>query len=494
MPISKGYGLGSPLLDIFPVPIQAQRPPATSDVGPPIGQLWVDSAADSAWILVDVSAGAATWIAIGGGSSAVSNLAGDAGLATPAAGIITIAGGTNMNTSAAGSTVTVNLDQTVAITGNFSTSNATVAGSQSVSVTNSDNTNPLSNAVVNLTTGGASGGDPAVQFNVTGVAAASWRFGVDNSASDAFVLANSTALGTTNVVSFATGTGIATFGLGNIIESRSEVGNDVVFLLSNNDNTNGASRANLTLNVGGAAGGDAVIQFAVAGVATQWTVGMDNSDGDNFVFSPGATLGPSVVLSLNQSSYLATFGGDTLVTRANPGVAVSSEIFNSDNSNVLSHSVLLLKSGGAAGGDPFIIFEIDSVVDWAIGTDNSSGDAFIIGQAAALGANDVFSIALNGDTTILQGNLIIGGVARQLQMNGGAVTDFIGQATLAAGTVTVANTNIAANDRIFVSYVGTGLANTGALSTTIVAATSFTIESTNGADTNTVSYFIVRQN
>lgn len=91
------------------------------------------------------------------------------------------------------------------------------------------------------------------------------------------------------------------------------------------------------------------------------------------------------------------------------------------------------------------------------------------------------------------GNISITGAGTQLQVEGGAATDFIGQATLVAGTVTVANTNIAATDRIFLSYTGGSLTNTGALSSTITPNTSFTIESTNGADGNTVSYFIVRQ-
>ena len=81
----------------------------------------------------------------------------------------------------------------------------------------------------------------------------------------------------------------------------------------------------------------------------------------------------------------------------------------------------------------------------------------------------------------------------KLEVEGGTATDFIGTATLAAGTVTVANTNIAANDRIFISYSGSPLANSGELTSSIIASTSFTIDSTDGADANTVSYFIVRQ-
>lgn len=98
-----------------------------------------------------------------------------------------------------------------------------------------------------------------------------------------------------------------------------------------------------------------------------------------------------------------------------------------------------------------------------------------------------------GDLDLLDGNVVITGAGHQVQMQGGAVTDFIGTATLVAGTVTIANTNIAANDKIFLSYEGASIADSGQLSYTISAGVSFTIESTNGSDANDVSYFIVRQ-
>lgn len=47
------------------------------------------------------------------------SFAADSGTASPAVGIITIAGGSNIGTTAAGSTVTVNLDDTVSISGSF---------------------------------------------------------------------------------------------------------------------------------------------------------------------------------------------------------------------------------------------------------------------------------------------------------------------------------------------------------------------------------------
>ncbi len=65
-----------------------------------------------------------------------------------------------------------------------------------------------------------------------------------------------------------------------------------------------------------------------------------------------------------------------------------------------------------------------------------------------------------------------------------------GTATLVAGTVTVANTSVTANSRIFLtSQVDGGTPGFLRVSAR-VAATSFTITSSNGADTSTVAYLI----
>lgn len=90
----------------------------------------------------------------------------------------------------------------------------------------------------------------------------------------------------------------------------------------------------------------------------------------------------------------------------------------------------------------------------------------------------------------------------RLEVNGGAVTDSIGTATLAAGTVTIADTNIAATDRIFIQRIEANASTTlGELSYTISSGTSFTINSlilgTPGSvqtgDLSSVTYLIVRQ-
>lgn len=114
--IQKGYGLNSPLQDIFPQPVIADRVPATSDKRYPLGQIWVNKSTDQAWVLTSSSAGSATWSLASPGASDVDTLTGDSGGAlSPTAGNINVFGGTNMTVAGAGSTLTVNMDAAISL-------------------------------------------------------------------------------------------------------------------------------------------------------------------------------------------------------------------------------------------------------------------------------------------------------------------------------------------------------------------------------------------
>lgn len=106
------------------------------------------------------------------------------------------------------------------------------------------------------------------------------------------------------------------------------------------------------------------------------------------------------------------------------------------------------------------------------------------------------------DISATAGNISVSGAGKALRCKGGAVTDFIGQATLVAGTVTVANTNIAATDRIFLAVANINTSTkVGHLTYSINAGVDFTIKAVEQntpanaepQDVSTISYFIVRQ-
>jgi len=163
--------------------------------------------------------------------------------------------------------------------------NNTVGGTNSgvtntLTVTNPSNT-ASSQALVNVTVGGASSGDAFTTYTVTG--ATSWSTGIDNSVSDNFVIAASTALGTSNAVTINIAGAMAVTSnlttLGDFDATRSSVGGLVNGVIQNSDNTNSASNAAMTVVTGGSSAGDPYFALAVSGV-NGYSIGIDNSDSD----------------------------------------------------------------------------------------------------------------------------------------------------------------------------------------------------------------------
>jgi len=131
----------------------------------------------------------------------------------------------------------------------------------------------------------------------------------------------------------------------------------------------------------------------------------------------------------------------------------------------------------------------------------TAGTGFItdtVGYSCTTSGN--FS-SLSGSLLLTDGDALIGGggsvvsltgADSQYRLHGGAATDFIGTAVLVGGTIAILNTNIAANDRVFIQRITAG-GTIGDLTYVIVAATSLTINSDSALDTSTITYFIVRQ-
>jgi hypothetical protein len=87
----------------------------------------------------------------------------------------------------------------------FTYTSSTAGGTRTLTVTNTDNTNTASTALIKAVSGGASAGDGFYQASTTTTV---WSFGVDNSVTsptaDPFVISQGTALGTNNIMSVAT--------------------------------------------------------------------------------------------------------------------------------------------------------------------------------------------------------------------------------------------------------------------------------------------------
>lgn len=227
----------------------------------------------------------------------------------------------------------------------------------------------------------------------------------------------------------------------------------------NTDNTNVASHARFAVSSGGAAAGDAYLLFDIAAVQ-DWAIGVDNSDSDRFKISAASTLGTSDVLIINingtvgiggastgapfevtssgdpylsvrssganpvQVYFQASSAGSTAVlgtlnnyplqfyTNSTQRVqiattgdfAVQSAIAGGSLANSVtnasaaanSNARFLSSVNGAAAGDPYTLFDISGVQDWACGVDNSDSDKFKISSSGALGTNDCLTITVGG--------------------------------------------------------------------------------------------------
>lgn len=189
-----------------------------------------------------------------------------------------------------------------------------------------------------------------------------------------------------------------------------------------------------------------------------------------------------------------------LQTSAGSTITVNST--NSDNTNAASHAELSATAGGSSGGDAKSTYSISGVKTYSLGIDNSDSDNFVISDGSSLGTNNRLTIdASNGNTSVL-GNLALPTSGTGLQIEAGSVLDTVGVATLSSGTVTVANTNINANDIILISRQSAGSSSAlGELTYTISAGVSFTITSIDVAappateigDNSVAAYMIVRR-
>ena len=205
------------------------RDPLSTDYTYPIGQTWVNSSTNNYWGLTSLTNAippVPTWTNLGGGSMQTETLTGNDSIAVgPTDGNINIKGdGTLLNITGNAGTSTLSVailggavgtllggqgSSTPAFAansaGNFAFTQPLTSSSaaRTLTVSNSDTAHSTSNAQLILSTGGTSSGDPASIWSVDG--ATSWIGGIDNSASDAWVLSLGTSLGTTNKLSMSTG-------------------------------------------------------------------------------------------------------------------------------------------------------------------------------------------------------------------------------------------------------------------------------------------------
>ena len=127
--ITTGYALGpSPLPYLAPAPIPSKRAPNVSDKAQ-IGQLWINTVTNNAYLLVGIANNQANWALLeaGGGAGAFASIT-----ATTGPNILT--GTTSINTTGAAAT-TIGTGGTGAVNIGNATGNTSVTGSLSTTTT-----------------------------------------------------------------------------------------------------------------------------------------------------------------------------------------------------------------------------------------------------------------------------------------------------------------------------------------------------------------------
>lgn len=367
-----------------------------------------------------------------------------------------------------------------------------------------------------------SAGD-AIRMNASGVAggfdidAGTGGFIVDTTGGislDSAAASNFTATGAFDITVQSTA--------GSILLNAGEAAADAI----NIDSTGGfdldaALQVNITSSQAAAA--DSVRIFASAadggmdidsgtGGLTLDTTGAFSIDGA--AASNVTTTGAGVDLTLSSvlGSVLVRSTEDAALAirlHANGGTSETIQIHSDQGTGVSSVGLLsdvggiTLRATGLASADAINLeapaggIDMDGALQ--INVASSQAAATAIQLTASDAAGGITATVGTGNFNVA-GNLALTSVATQFIMNGGAATDFIGRATLIAGTVTVANTNIAAGDRIFLTRSAlNGSPALGFPITTISAGASFTIDSYTAAgaaaatDVSTFDYVIIRQ-
>jgi len=317
----------------------------------------------------------------------------------------------------------------IAPTGSPTVAGLSVSASSSgstVLATTSNTSNTANSAAKNyIVVAGASAADPTTQFTVSGVT--DWAIGIDNSDSDKFKIAAAGALGSSDVLTLDT-SGNATVSGPSLVVTQSNSGGTVVNLTNNTSNTANSAAKNYIV-VAGTSAGDPFTQYTVTG-ATDWSVGIDNSDSDKFKISASGALGSSDEMVLDTSGNVTFTGGITgaslttagaltaasatvsgavsagsvtsgaTTTAASSSGAVVIDTVSNTSNTANSHAKSYVAVAGASGGNPTTHYIVTGATDWSVGIDNVDSDKFKISQSSAIGTNVRFSMDTTGNATI----------------------------------------------------------------------------------------------
>ena len=353
------------------------RAPTTSDYSFNVGDAWV-WLNNAVWTLVGKPLNVANWVTSSTAGALDTLSADDGNTAVPIAGDILIHGGVAISTTAAGKTVTIDLDIPVTVpqggTGDTTitgvlTGNGVAAITGSLVTEHSVLVGGSSNAVDSLVLGAE--GRLLVGHGI----AADPEF--ETSANGDFTFTTATAAATRTLA------------------------------VANTDNTAlSYSGAALNLSVGGTTTtGDPFVHWAVTG-GREYALGIDNTDDDAFKLTIGANPSSGAAtefITIDAAGPSMFIYGDIQQQYDGPGIAVDYRLWNT---SLLAGSESNFSIGvqGAASADPFTSWNVGVVgaapiTSWVAGISNANSDVWrLVTNMGASAKPGTGSIAMQATT------------------------------------------------------------------------------------------------
>jgi len=270
--------------------------------------------------------------------------------------------------------------------------------------------------------------------------------------------------------------------LGNLVASiASANGTDLfgnAYLAGNVSYLGGASFSAVQLS-----GGQVRFQTAPA-AGGPWTQGpvINANITDLFLAAPGGSIHATALF--RAESGLVVIGGETAdsvaVSGAGGGLLKVTETGGAPAApplQVISHTAGDRAMGAEVTGDTNFRWRIDS-------------NGLMVWSSGAAGPDVQLSRSAANTLQLATADLDIATAGRGLQIKEGANAR-MGTATLAGGTVVVANTSVTVNTRIFLTAFTNGAAPGALRVSARTAGTSFTITSTSATDTSVVAWLLV---
>jgi hypothetical protein len=93
--------------------------------------------------------------------------------------------------------------------------------------------------------------------------------------------------------------------------SSNNAGDIKTLTLNHDDNTTGTSSARIIVSTGGSSGGDPSFQLGISG-GNNWSIGLDNSDNDNFKIGQNSAVGTSTALTIDATLLGVGIGVSTI--------------------------------------------------------------------------------------------------------------------------------------------------------------------------------------